>query len=176
MPLNRETWRMLQQGSAGDAAAFERLLGRAPRALAGFIRDDDAGRLAARALREWQIPLLRGSIAAVWFISALVTVFIHPRTDSLAMLARAGFTGTLAVLALYGAAALDFALGVATLLRPRRSTWVAQALLILAYTAIIAVALPEWLSHPFTPIVKNLPILAILVVLIAGEPEWTTSR
>lgn len=175
-PLNPETWRMLQQGSAGAPAGLERLIGRAPRGLAGFVRGVDAERLATRALREWQLPLLRGSIAAVWFISALVTVFIHPVTDSLALLARAGLNGTAGVLALYGAAALDFALGIATLFRPRRSTWVAQALLILAYTAIIAVALPEWLSHPFTPIVKNLPILAILAVLIAGEPRWTTSR
>ncbi len=176
LPLNPETWRMLQQGSAGDTTGFERLLGRAPRGLAGFIRGDDAERLASRALREWQFPLLRLSLAAVWFIAALVTIFIHPRADSLAMLARAGLTGTAGVLALHGSAALDFLLGVATLVRPRRSTWVAQALLVLAYSAIIAIALPEWLSHPFGPIVKNLPILAILVVLMAGEPRWTTSR
>lgn len=176
LPLNPETWRMLQQGSAGDAAGFEQWIGRAPRGLVSFIRGDDAERLAGRALREWQFPLLRLSLAAVWFTAALVTVFIHPRADSLAMLARTGLTGTAGALALYGSAALDFLLGIATLFRPRRSTWMAQALLILAYSAIIAVALPEWLSHPFGPIVKNLPMLAILVVLMAGEPRWTTSR
>lgn len=176
LPLNPETWRMLQQGSAADAAGFERLLGHQPRGLDQFIRGADAERLGARALREWQLPLLRISLAAVWFAAALVSVFIHPQEDSLAMLARAGLTGTPALLALYGSAALDFALGLATLLRPGRSTWVAQAMLILAYTLIIAFALPEWLSHPFGPIVKNLPMLAILAVLMAGEPKWTTSR
>lgn len=176
LPLNPATWRMLQQGSAGDAAGFERLLGHAPRGLAAFIRGNDAERLASRALREWQLPLLRVSIAAVWFISALVTAFIHPHSDSLAMLARVGLTGGAGLVALYGAAALDLVLGVATLLRPRRSTWVVQAIVILAYTAIIAIALPEWLSHPFGPVVKNLPMLAILAVLMAGEPESNTSR
>ncbi len=176
LPLNPETWRMLQQGSASDPAGFERLLGAPPRGLEGFIRGPEAERLGARALREWQFPLLRISLAAVWFISALVSAFIHPQADSLAMLARTGLTGSVGVLALYGSAALDFALGVATLLWPRRSTWLAQAALIVAYTLIIAFALPEWLSHPFGPIVKNLPMLAILAVLVAGEPRWTTSR
>ncbi|HWL62183.1 MAG TPA: SDR family oxidoreductase [Steroidobacteraceae bacterium] len=176
LPLNPETWRMLQQGSAADAAAFERLLGHPPRGLDGFIRGSDAERLGMRALREWQLPLLRMSLAAVWLISAVASAFIHPQADSLAMLARTGLTGTLAMIALYGSAALDFALGVATMLWPRRSTWLAQAALIIAYTIIIAFALPEWLSHPFAPVVKNLPMLAILAMLLAGEPKWTTSR
>lgn len=176
LPLNPETWRMLQQGNAGDPTGIERLLARPPRGLEGFIRGPDAERLGARALREWQLPLLGISLAAVWFISALVSAFVHPQADSLAMLARTGLTGTAGAVALYGSAALDFALGVATLVWPRRSTWLAQLALIIAYTLIIAFALPEWLSHPFAPIVKNLPMLAILTVLLAGEPKWTTSR
>jgi len=40
---------------------------------------------------------------------------------------------------------------------------------------VIAIALPEWLAHPFGPILKNLPMLAILVVLLAEEPSWNTS-
>lgn len=176
LPLNPETWRMLQQGSAGDFTGFERLLGRKPRGLAGFISGEDAERLAGRALREWQVLLLRLSLAAVWILTAFSSAFIHPQADSLALLARVGLTGNVAALALYGTAAADFLLGVATLLRPRRSTWIAQAVLILAYAVIIAVALPEWLTHPFGPVVKNLPILAILLVLMAGEPRWTTSR
>lgn len=176
LPLNPETWRMLQQGSAGDGASFEKLLGHPSRGLEGFVRGPDAERLGGRALREWQLPLLRISLAAVWFVSAVVSAFIHPHADSLAMLARTGLMGTAGMIALYGSAALDLVLGVATLLWPRRSTWLAQAALIIAYSVIIAFALPEWLSHPFAPIVKNIPMLAILAVLLAGEPKWTTSR
>jgi hypothetical protein len=34
---------------------------------------------------------------------------------------------------------------------------------------IVIVGLPEYLIHPFGPILKNLPILAILVILFSEE-------
>lgn len=176
VPLNPETWRMLQQGSAADAAGFSQLLGRQPRALANFMSDSDAERLGARAAAEWQFPLLRISLAAVWIITALVTAFLHPRTDSLELLARTGLTGSFATLTLNGSIALDLALGLATLFLPGRATWITQVAVILAYSLVIAMAMPEWLAHPFGPVLKNLPMLAILAILIAGHPRWTTSR
>lgn len=176
VPLNPETWRMLQQGSAADAGDFARLLGRPPCGLADFIDPRSAELLRRRALAGWQLPMLRIVLAAVWIITALVTLFVFPKSESLAMLARAGLTGDLATIALHAAAALDLALGLATLLYPRRITWIAQIVLMLGYSAVIAVALPEFLAHPFGPILKNLPILAILVILLSGETRWTTSR
>lgn len=176
LPLNPETWRMLQQGSAADAGGFCRFLGRAPKGLAQFISGNDAERLRARASSGWQFPLLRVSLAAVWILTALVSAFVYARTDSLDLLARVGLTGSLATLALYGTIALDLALGLATLLYPRRVTWITQVVVILGYTTVIALALPEWLAHPFGPILKNLPILAILTILIAEEPPWKASR
>jgi len=176
VPLNRETWKMLQAGSAGDTSGLTRLLGRQPRGLAQFMTIADAERLRARANAEWQQPLLRGALAAVWILSAIVTAFLYPQAESLELLARAGIAGSLATLALYGAVALDLTLGLATILFPRRATWVAQGLVILAYSLVIAIAMPEWLVHPFGPILKNLPMLAVLAILIAEEPRWTTSR
>lgn len=166
---------MLQQGSAADAAGFQQFVGRPPRGLAQFISGSDAERLRARALRQWQLPLLRLALAAVWIITALVSAFAFPRADSLALLAGVGLTGSLATLALHGAIALDLVLGLATLFYPRRITWIAQVVLILGYTIVITVALPEWLAHPFGPILKNLPILAILAILIAEEPQRGTA-
>lgn len=173
--LNPDTWRMLQAGNAAGPARFAELLGRAPRGLADFIGGADAERLRARALGAWQKPLLRLSLAAVWIASAITSAFIHPHAAGMAVLAQVGLTGQAAVATLYGASLLDFALGIATLLRPGRITWIAQTAVIVAYTAIISVALPEWLAHPFAPVLKNLPMLAILAVLLAEERPWTTS-
>ena len=65
-----------------------------------------------------------------------------------------------------GAAALDIALGVAIyLVRRRRWLWRMQIALILGYSAIIAVWLPELWLHPFGPLLKNLPMLAAILVL-----------
>ena len=56
--------------------------------------------------------------------------------------------------------------GIGTLLC-RRSRWLfdAQIAVILGYSAIVAVCLPEFLLHPFAPIVKNLAILAAIWLL-----------
>lgn len=43
--------------------------------------------------------------------------------------------------------------------------WLAQMALILGYTAIITVQLPEQWLHPFGPISKNVPMLAVLALL-----------
>jgi hypothetical protein len=104
-----------------------------------------------------------------WIWSALVSAWLHPQAQSLALLARVGLHGTAALTALYAASALDFAFGLATIFRPGRRLWCAQIALIAVYTAIIALALPELLTDPFGSILKNLPILALLLVLLSEE-------
>jgi len=70
------------------------------------------------------------------------------------------------VLALYGAALLDIAFGLAVyLVRRRRWLWRLQIGVVVTYSAIIALALPEFWLHPFAPMLKNLPLLAALVLL-----------
>jgi hypothetical protein len=77
--------------------------------------------------------------------------------------------GAAAVTTLFLASALDFAFGLATIFRPGRRLWLAQGLLIVVYSAIVAIAIPEALFDPFGAIVKNLPILAVLLVLFSEE-------
>ena len=87
------------------------------------------------------------------------------------MLQRVGLTGTAALTALYGAAALDIVLGIATLRTNRKGLWRAQIALIVAYTAIISAFLPELWLHPFGPVLKNLPMLAALIALHELAPH-----
>ena len=70
---------------------------------------------------------------------------------------------------LAGAAAIDIALGIATLVARSRWLWRFQIAIIVAYTAIISVGLPEFWAHPFGPVLKNLPILAALLLLLQLE-------
>jgi hypothetical protein len=72
--------------------------------------------------------------------------------------------------ALYGAAAMDLAFGLGTLfLKQRQLLWIAQGILIIIYTAVITVFLPEFWLHPFGPLIKNLPILAAILLLYELE-------
>ena len=168
-PLTPDTWRMLQRGNTADVQPLAAALGRAPRGIETFIAPDAAPALRAEALGAWQAPVLRIALALVWLASAIVSAALFPQADSLARLGRLGLHGLAAHVALYGACALDFGLGLATLLKPGRRLWLIQIALILAYSALVAVALPEFLIEPFGPIIKNLPMLAILIVLFNEE-------
>ncbi|MDQ4147499.1 MAG: DoxX-like family protein, partial [Pseudomonadota bacterium] len=89
---------------------------------------------------------------------------------SYALLAHVGLTGWLATLALYGAALLDLALGIAILVcKRRRLLWIAQVAVIFSYMGIISLRIPEFWLHPFGPILKNLPMLAAIWILYELE-------
>ncbi|MGN6652810.1 SDR family oxidoreductase [Trinickia sp.] len=167
--LTPDTWHMLQRGNTADAQPFANALGRAPLGIETFIDAREAPTLRAEAIAAWRNVLLRVALAIVWIVTALVSALAYPRAASLARLSHFGLQGLAADTALYGACALDVGFGVATLIRPGRVLWLSQMALMLFYTLLIAVALPEFLIEPFGPILKNVPILAILILLFNEE-------
>lgn len=109
--------------------------------------------------------VLRWVLALVWFATAVVSLWLYPRAESLALLASTGLYGDWALLALYGGALCDAGFGAATLICPSRRLWQAQASLIIVYSLIISCYLPQFWLHPFGPLLKNFPILALLWLL-----------
>jgi uncharacterized protein YbjT (DUF2867 family) len=169
VPVERETLQMLQRGNIGSPATITQLLRRAPRDPKEFVKPAEGKALATRARLAWLLPLLRASIAIVWIASGIVSLGLYPVEESLALLARVGLENRFV---LYGAAALDIALGVAIyLVKRRRWLWRLQMALIIAYTVIITIWLPELWLHPFGPVLKNLPLLAGLLALHELEPQ-----
>ncbi|HTU66411.1 MAG TPA: SDR family oxidoreductase [Steroidobacteraceae bacterium] len=166
MMLDRETLGMLTRGSTGDPAPLSALLGRPAQPISRFVAPERRAERGVAASLRWLAPLLRFSVAAMWFIAAIVSIGPYPVEKSLALLVQVGIPPGQAVHALAGAALLDFVFGVATLW-PRRSRalWNAQLFVVLAYTAIITVRLPHLWLDPFGPIAKNLPILVMLLAL-----------
>jgi uncharacterized protein YbjT (DUF2867 family) len=173
--LSRDTLAMLVRGNVTQRRDTEDLLGRPPRDPADFIVPARRQALRAESIAAWALPLLRVALAVVWFAAGIVSLEFYPRPQSFALLASIGLTGTTASIALHAASTLDLAMGVLTLARPSRRLWQAQVLLICVYSLVIAVALPEFWLHPFGPMVKNIPMLAVLAFLCAmEEPSWTT--
>lgn len=167
--VDRASLAMLERGNTADVAPLRALLGREPRPVPPPMDASAAASMRTAAQLRWLLPLLRIALAFTWLAAGIVSAGFYPVADSLALLARTGLGGALAQAALYGASALDIAMGVATLWWPRRALWLAQAVLILAYTAIITVFLPEQWLHPYGPVAKNVPILALLVLLYQLE-------
>ncbi|TFZ05857.1 SDR family oxidoreductase [Ramlibacter henchirensis] len=173
-PLDTDTAAMLLAGNVAPAEDFARLLARRPRDPSAFVPPALAPALRARAALGWTLPLLRLALAFLWLWTALVSFGLYPVEDSRELLAQVGLRGGWATLALYGAAALDLALGVFTLWAPARWrwwVWPAQLALIAGYTLLITLFLPGYWLHPYGPISKNLPIMAVIALLWALEPR-----
>jgi uncharacterized protein YbjT (DUF2867 family) len=164
--LDSESLGMLVRGNVASASRITAILGRPPRAVANFVSPGSASATANEARLAWLLPLLRVAVAIVWIVTGVVSLGVYPVADSYALLARVGLTGAPATAALYGAAALDLAFGIGVfVLRNRRWLWRAQMLLIAGYSVIIAIWLPEQWLHPYGPMLKNLPMLAAILML-----------
>jgi len=173
--LDSAAWRMLRRGNCADVGPLRTLLGWTPRDVCQFVEPESAPAQRMQAQLRWLLPIARLALACLWIVTGLLSLGIYPVQSSYALLQRAGVPPELQPLALYGAALLDIALGLLAL-SPRRTRrlWAAQGGLILGYTAIISWKLPEFWLHPYGPILKNLPLLALLWLLYELERPWNT--
>ena len=175
--LDLDTWHMLKRGNTGSGAATRMLLGGKPRPPAWFVRPEEAPAQRTVAQLSWLLPMLRVSLAVVWLVTAYVSLFVFPLGESLALLHRSGVPPLWAPVFLWGAGLLDLVFGVATLFAHRwRPLWLLQALLILFYTAVITLRLPEYWLHPYGPMLKNLPMLGVIWLLYTLAPHRTPKK
>jgi len=160
---------MLEQGSAADPIHLQRLIGHAPKSASQWFVGTSAKVLRLDSLNNWTVSLFRFALAFVWIWTGLISLGIYPVAGSLNMLAQLGLHGGLATTLLYGASFLDCAIGIATLLAPSCSLWRLQFAVIVGYSILITIFLPYFWLHPFGPILKNIPILVMLIALDATE-------
>ncbi|GAB2504224.1 SDR family oxidoreductase [Lysobacter humi (ex Lee et al. 2017)] len=167
--VDPETIAMLERGNCAAAGPFASFLGRMPRAVEAFVTPAEAPMLRREAQLRVLLPAARLALAIVFVVTGLLSLGLYPLDASRALLARAGLHGLAADVALFGGAAIDIALGLGLLAprRWRRPAYLASIALVLSYTAIISIALPEFWRHPFGPVLKNLPILVLLWMLHA---------
>jgi len=167
--INRENIRMLQQGSTADCQAMRDATGRTPRSMAESLTDEVSGVAERQRARSYFLqPMLRISLALLWIISGLVSTGVYPLEQSLALLESVGVPDSWQLASLYSASLLDVALGIALLLGWQiRRVAMLQIMLMLIYSLIIMLQLPQLLAHPFAPLVKNFPLIVATFVVIA---------
>jgi uncharacterized protein YbjT (DUF2867 family) len=164
--LDRETLGMLERGNTGSPERLTAVLGHPPRDVEEFVAPAEQSARRVQAALRWIDPLLRFGIAIMWLTAGIVSLGLYPVEASERLLVQIGVPESLAPLTLRGAAILDIALGLLSLWpRAPRWLWSAQIALVLAYTAIITWKLPALWLEPFGPVVKNLPILALLMLM-----------
>ncbi|MCQ8104333.1 NAD(P)H-binding protein [Methylomonas sp. SURF-2] len=171
--LNKDNIAMLSRGNSAASGPVAELLGRPPLSMASQLFEKPASQAERwHAGLYFLRPLLCLSIALVWLWSGITSLLFYPHELSYQLLADTGITGIGAPLTLYGLAALDIVLGLATLARfhsSRLMLW--QFWLVLAYSVVVALRLPEFVFHPFGPLLKNIPFLICLLIYRQLEGE-----
>ena len=107
--------------------------------------------------------LLRLSLVAVWLFTALASI-VELNGQSREVLAEAGIASPpwLVQSLIVGGAAADLAIGLALWWRPGRASYLAALGLMLLMTAVATFLQPTLWLHPLGPLLKNLPIAALL--------------
>ena len=170
--FNAENIAMLRRGNSADATPIKQFLGRSTKSLQQLLLTPASQAERWHAGLYFLRPLLRLSIAFLWIWSGIVSMFFFPVEQSYQFLAASGITGSAAPMMLYGLAIMDIMLGIATLLAYRiRALILFQFSIVFLYTLTITFTLPEFWLHPFGPVLKNIPLLATLLVYLNLEGE-----
>ena len=121
------------------------------------------------AARENQRGLLfmRISLIVVWLGTALVSAIEH-RGQSVEILAQAGIRDASWQSALIWSGLLaDALIGLALWFKPGKASYGAALALMLVMTVIATMLAPSLWLHPLGPLLKNLPIAAMLFYLLS---------
>ena len=107
--------------------------------------------------------LLRLSLVAVWLFTAVASI-VELNGQSRQVLAEAGIASPpwLVQSLIVGGAAADLAIGLALWWRPGRASYLAALGLMVLMTAVATFLQPTLWLHPLGPLLKNLPIAALL--------------
>ena len=111
--------------------------------------------------------LLRISLVAVWLVTAAVSLF-ELNGQSRQVLADAGVASPswLVHSLIVGGAVADLLVGIALWRWPSRTSYIVALALMAAVTLAATVLQPSLWLHPLGPLLKNLPIAAVLWHLI----------
>ncbi|WP_372527211.1 SDR family oxidoreductase [Piscinibacter sp.] len=174
----RDTIRLLEHGSVPASNASAALLGRAPTAMAqGLAITPPEPLIDLRARLSPALSLaLRASLAFMWLATAFISACWPDESGVLRLLARCGFEGSLGVAVMVASCSLNLAMGVLVLLRPSPWVYALQCAAVIGYTVTAAVNMPQLAIDHCGPLLKNLPVLATLLLLWMAQPMPSARR
>jgi len=173
----RDTVELLERGSVPAVNASAELLGREPSAMAHGLVVTPPEALFDMSVHLSPLPaaMLRAALAFMWLYTALVSAFLPDESGVLRLLARCGFDGPWGIAAMIFSCGLNVTLGVLTLRRPSPLLYAAQCVAVIGYTATAAFNMPELAIDHCGPLVKNVPVLALVMLLWMAHPLRSTA-
>ena len=164
-PVSTNSLVQLVAGNAGDGEGFARTIGFAPRSLGAALRESPAqvqDRWHARLF--FLAPAIRWTLAMLWLVSALLGLG-WGADQARAVVAGLGLPQAMADPLRWGGSALDLVIAALVLAdrRGRIATGL-QLLSVAGYSLVIGLAIPALWLDPLGPLLKNLPILVLILV------------
>jgi uncharacterized protein YbjT (DUF2867 family) len=169
--LSKQSLDMLARGNTACVTPLKEALDWLPRPLSEAMAADPSTQADLWHARLYFFrPALRTGLALLWIVTAIVSAFVYPADKSLAMTMSLGVTEHQASLLIYGGAALDAALGFALLFNFRPALAGAlQIGVMLVFTVLATIAVPQAWADPLGPLTKNLAVLLATLTMIALE-------
>ncbi|WP_054005701.1 SDR family oxidoreductase [Cypionkella psychrotolerans] len=142
---------------------------RSARAFTQFLQSRPAGTQDLWQARLYLLkPLIRLTLAVLWLTSATLGLLTPPEI----YLHQIALPPTLALILAKAGGLADAALGIALLKNWRpKTTAILQILMVLGYTLGLTLIAPALWLDPFGGLLKNLPILALLLTHLALTEE-----
>lgn len=171
-PLSSTALAQMEYGNAGRETGFAEAIGFQPTLLSERLQRRPAQTQDLWHARLYLLrPLLRGVLVLLWLISGLLGLATL-KAFALPLLTGLGLPPALATVTAIATSLLD--LVIAALLavnwRPRL-TGLLQLVVIAGYTAVLTLAAPALWADPFGPLLKNLPILVLVLVQMVLAEE-----
>jgi len=173
-PMGSVALNQLLAGNAGSQpdGQFAAQIGFQPRSM-----DDALARQPAGTQDLWHArlslmrPAVRSALAVLWLLSGILGWLASPDAwrDLSAILGRLNIPAAPLASAF---CAFDVMIGLLVLFRWRPALLASlQTVVVAGYTIVLSVLVPDLWLHPFGPLLKNLPILALIAVWAVLERE-----
>lgn len=164
-PISTNSLAQMEAGNAGDGAAFAVAIGFTPRSLGTALRERPAqvqDRWHARLF--FLAPAVKATLFVLWFWSAILGL-VAGADKTAELMAALGWSSTLEIPLRIATSLLDLFVAALVLMdKTARWSTPAQVAVIVGYSMVVGVALPQLWLDPLGPLLKNLPILALVFV------------
>lgn len=169
--INSASFDMLLRNNITDATVFWEQTAISPKHMEEALAlnpPSSAERLEIKTF--FALPLLRLSLAFIWIITAMVVLFITPKETTFKLLYNLKFSAELINPIFYISIAVDFIMGMTLLFNYNLKLWCwVQIGIITLYTVLISLLDPYWITQPYMPIMKNIPIIMATYLIIKTQ-------
>ena len=171
--FSRDTLRLLERGNVPTRNAAPALLGRTPSTLAHGLAITPPEPMVDLRVRISPVvaTLLRASLAFMWICTSLVTLLLPEASGVMHLIERCGLAGPVGIAAVLFFCTLNLTLGAMAWKGSAPWVWALQFAAVSCYTLTAAMGMPELTIDHCGPLVKNLPVLALIGVLWLAAPQ-----